>query len=207
MFGLNCSELKKPGEEAKPLQEPNHIQLFTEIKPWTTMTWMNEWMRAYTDIWGTRCCSSCVHIVWQVHRFPLVVIKNLLLALVDVNARLIHHKASTLHSLQLVCLYDNTELQHQLWSALQEGGQQMQHAHICKLIHHPPVVTPALRLRTLTALNAQIDGVNIPGREIERKNNQIKRKCTAMMTFWVVFEDLLLYGFWDKFVLWVKGQS
>lgn len=101
-----------------------------------------------------------------------MVIKNLLLGLVDVDARLIHHKGSTLHSLELVCLYDNTELQHQLWSALQEGGQQMQHAHICKLIHHPPVVTPALRLSTLATLNAQIDGVNIPEREIEKKKTK-----------------------------------
>ena len=68
----------------------------------------------------------------------------------------------TLHSLQLVCLYDDAQLQHQLWSALQKGGQKMQHAHICELIHHPPVVTPALRLGTLTTPNAQVDGVEIP---------------------------------------------
>lgn len=29
----------------------------------------------------------------------------------------------TLHSLELVCLYNDAKLQHQLWSALQEGGQ------------------------------------------------------------------------------------
>lgn len=75
-----------------------------------------------------------------------------------------HQEDSTLHSLELVCLDNNAELQHQLWSALQEGGQQMQHAHVCKLVHHPPVVAPALRLGTLTALNAQIDGVDIPER-------------------------------------------
>lgn len=74
----------------------------------------------------------------------------------------------------------------------------MQHAHICKLIHHPPVVTPALRLSTLTALNAQIDGVNIPERENgggRRFNvNQIERKFTATMTKGVVFREGLLLG-------------
>lgn len=40
----------------------------------------------------------------------------------------------------------------------------MQHAHICKLIHHPPVVTPALSLSTLTAPNAQVEGMKIPVR-------------------------------------------
>lgn len=29
----------------------------------------------------------------------------------------------TLHGLELVCLYDDAQLQHQLWSALQKGGQ------------------------------------------------------------------------------------
>ena len=29
----------------------------------------------------------------------------------------------TLHSLELMCLYNDAQLQHQLWSALQKGGQ------------------------------------------------------------------------------------
>lgn len=97
-------------------------------------------------------------------------LKNIPLGLVDaVYTHLIHQQESTLHSLELVCLYDDTELQHQLWSALQEGGQQMQHAHIRKLVHHPPMVTPALRLSALTTLNAQVDGVNIPKEKWEKK--------------------------------------
>lgn len=39
----------------------------------------------------------------------------------------------------------------------------MQHAHVCKLIDHPPVVSPALRLSALATSNAQVDGVEIPG--------------------------------------------
>lgn len=67
-----------------------------------------------------------------------------------------------MHRLQFVCLDDDAELQHQLWGALQERGQQMQHADVCKLVDHHPVVAPALRLGTLAALDAQVDGVEIP---------------------------------------------
>ncbi|TNN58143.1 hypothetical protein EYF80_031666 [Liparis tanakae] len=56
---------------------------------------------------------------------------------------------------QLVCLYDDAQLQHQLRRALQKGGQQVQHAHVGELVDHPPVVTPTLRLCTLTAPDAQ----------------------------------------------------
>lgn len=45
----------------------------------------------------------------------------------------------------------------------------MQHAHICKFIDHPPVISPALQLSTLTTLNAQVDGVDIPGGSEERE--------------------------------------
>lgn len=38
----------------------------------------------------------------------------------------------------------------------------MQHAHVCKLIDHHPVVAPALCLSTVTALDAQVDGVEVP---------------------------------------------
>ena len=38
--------------------------------------------------------------------------------------------SSTLHGLQLVCLDDDAQLQDQLGGALQEGGQQVQHADV-----------------------------------------------------------------------------
>lgn len=82
---------------------------------------------------------------------------------VSIERHLLVSECVTLHSLELVCLYDDAQLQHQLWSALQKGGQKMQHAHICKLIDHPPVVTPALCLTTLTTPNTQVYSMKIPG--------------------------------------------
>lgn len=41
----------------------------------------------------------------------------------------------------------------------------MQHADVCKLVDHPPVVTPALRVGALTAADSQVDGAEIPGGE------------------------------------------
>lgn len=81
----------------------------------------------------------------------------------DVGLRRLSCEWVTLHCLELVCLYNDAQLQHQLRRALQKGGQEMQHAHIRKLIDHPPVITPALCLSTLMASNAQVDGVEIPG--------------------------------------------
>lgn len=63
----------------------------------------------------------------------------------------------------------------------------MQHAHIRKLIDHPPVVTPALCLSTLTTLNAQVDGVKIPEgnrkKVIVSQDNNITIECKASQYF------------------------
>lgn len=71
--------------------------------------------------------------------------------------------ASTLDGLQFVGLDDDAELQDQLRSALQEGGQEMQHADVSELVHHPPVEPPAVMVPTAPAPDAQVDGVEIPG--------------------------------------------
>lgn len=71
-------------------------------------------------------------------------------------------------------LNDDAKLQNQLGSALQKGGQQMKHAHVCKLVHHLPVPAPALRLCTLPAPHAQVDGAKVPeghGREDGQTGN------------------------------------
>lgn len=71
--------------------------------------------------------------------------------------------ASTLDGLQFVGLDDDAELQDQLRSALQEGGQEMQHADVSELVHHPPVEPPAVMVPTAPAPDAQVDGMEIPG--------------------------------------------
>lgn len=101
----------------------------------------------------------------------------------------------TLHGLEFMCLYDDAQLQHQLWSTLQKSGQQMQHAHICKFIYHPPVVTPALCLSTLTTLNAQVDGVKIPEENrkkvVTSQDNNITIECKASEYFYNCLHLLL----------------
>lgn len=74
----------------------------------------------------------------------------------------------TLHGLELVCLYDDAELEHELRCALQEHCQQVEHADVCILVHHPPVKPPAVILSTLPAPDAQVDGVEVPVRDKEK---------------------------------------
>lgn len=62
-------------------------------------------------------------------------------------------QALTLEGLQAVSLYDNAELQHQLGSALQEGGEQVQHAYVCVLVDHLPVKPPPAILSALSTSN------------------------------------------------------
>jgi hypothetical protein len=71
--------------------------------------------------------------------------------------------ASTLDGLQFVSLDDDAELQDQLRSALQEGGQEVQHADVSELVYHPPVEPPAVMVPTAPAPEAQVDGMEIPG--------------------------------------------
>lgn len=69
----------------------------------------------------------------------------------------------------------------------------MQHAHICKLIDHPPVVTPALCLSTLPTLNAQVDGVKIPEgnrkKVIASQDNNITVECKASECLHLLLEQ------------------
>lgn len=59
-------------------------------------------------------------------------------------------------------LDDDAELQDELWRALQEGGEQVEHADIRILVHHLPVEPPAVVLSAAPAPDAQVDGVEIP---------------------------------------------
>lgn len=74
----------------------------------------------------------------------------------------------TLYSLELVGLYDDTELEHKLRGALQERSQQMEHADVGILINHPPVKPPAVIVSALPAPNAQVDGVEVPGEDTNK---------------------------------------
>lgn len=69
-------------------------------------------------------------------------------------------------------LYDDAELQDQLRSAFQKGGEQVQHAHIGILVHHPPVEPPPAALPALPTPNAQVDRVQIPEREQREKKKR-----------------------------------
>lgn len=62
-------------------------------------------------------------------------------------------------------LDDDAELQDELRRALQEGGEQVEHADISVLVHHPPIEPPAVVLTTASAPDAQVDGVEIPEEE------------------------------------------
>lgn len=59
-------------------------------------------------------------------------------------------------------LDDDAELQDKLRRTLQEGSEQVEHADISILVHHPPVEPPAVVLATAPAPDAQVDGVEIP---------------------------------------------
>lgn len=71
----------------------------------------------------------------------------------------------TLYSLELVGLYDDAELEHKLRGAFQERSQQVEHADVGVLVHHPPVKSPAVIISALPAPDAQVDGVEVPGED------------------------------------------
>lgn len=71
----------------------------------------------------------------------------------------------TLQRQDLAGLDHDAELQHQLGGALQEGLEQPQHADVRALEHHAPVVVTPLGVAVPAALNAQIQGVDVPANQ------------------------------------------
>lgn len=65
-------------------------------------------------------------------------------------------------------LYNDTELEHKLRGALQERSQQVKHADVGVLVHHPPVKPPAVIFSALPAPDAQVDGVEVPEEDINK---------------------------------------
>lgn len=66
----------------------------------------------------------------------------------------------------------------------------MQHAHVRKLIDHHPVVAPALRLRTVTALDAQVDGVQVP----EEQRQYSRQTAQELVGSTISSDDVLCCG-------------
>lgn len=68
--------------------------------------------------------NCACYLVKDIIRFRhLVAIVKVRMRGLDVKDRCTHvSECVTLHSLELMCLYDDAELQHQLWCTLQKGG-------------------------------------------------------------------------------------